>query len=95
MAKVTRIKFNTPYYELGIVKYKAGEHYPVTPQTSSCVVAGHAETVEVDMKPQQAVDEQEAATAALTVAREATVEAEANAAKGGDAGTQGAEGVAN
>lgn len=93
MAKqVTRIKFLVNYYDRGEVKYAAGQHYPVTDQTETCVLAGHAEEVKVDMPTDQAKSEAKEAAAKLEEEREATSTAEANAAKGGDAGTQGATG---
>lgn len=50
MAKTTRILFGVNFYEVGEVKYAAGQHYPVTEETSRNVLAGFAEQIEVDMK---------------------------------------------
>jgi len=90
--KVTRILFNVNFYDRGEVKYAAGKHYPVTAQTQSCVLAGSAEEVQVDMPAEQAAAETEAAVTALAAERGSSATAEAAAARGGDAGTQNAEG---
>lgn len=50
MAKIKRVLFNQNFYEVGEVKYAAGQHYPVNEETARCVVAGTADNVEVDMK---------------------------------------------
>ena len=48
--KVQRVLFNTNYYESGVAKYVAGEHYPVTTETETCVKAGHAEVIKVEAR---------------------------------------------
>lgn len=85
MAKVARVLFNTNYYELGVVKYAKGEHYPVTPETRTRMLAGDAEEVQVDMDPKEASAETKAAADALAEERKATVDAEAAVRRGGDA----------
>lgn len=85
MAKVQRVKFNANYYDSGKVKYAQGEHYPKTAQTDSCVLAGHAEYLDVDMPREDAAAEQKAAEEKLAAEREPTTKAEAAAARGGDA----------
>lgn len=85
MAKVKRALFLTPYYELGAVKYEKDKNYPRTSQTDTCVLAGHATNVEVEMKQDVADEEQAAADAKLAAVNKSSREAEAAAARGGDA----------
>ncbi len=83
--KVQRVLFNTNFYNSGIVKYAKGEHYPKTEQTDSCVLAGHAEYVDVDMPQEDAEQEQKEAVDKLAAERRATTEAQAAVERGGDA----------
>jgi len=83
--KVQRVLFNTHFYDAGVVKYAKGEHYPKTEQTDSCVLAGHAEYVDVDMDQDDAAQEQKAADDKLAAERRPTTEAQAAVERGGDA----------
>jgi hypothetical protein len=85
MAKVQRALFNTSYYESGAAKYEKGKHYPVTEETKTRALAGDAEIVEVEMQRDAATEEQAAAQTKLGAERKATSDAEAAAARGGDA----------
>lgn len=77
---VDRILFNTNYYESGEVKYAAGKHYPVTPETETRVKAGDAEKLTVDMEVADVAAEDSEAKAKLERERQASSEAEAEAA---------------
>jgi hypothetical protein len=77
LKKTDRILFNTNYYELGEVKYAAGKHYPVTPETQTRVKAGDAELVNVEMDVAVASSEDAEAKAQLERETQATREAEA------------------
>lgn len=83
-AKVQRAKFNATYFEQGVPKYKADEHYPVTDEVKTRVAAGDAEIVTLEMESDQHEAEHAAATAALNAARKRTHEAEAVARKRGE-----------
>lgn len=40
------IKFNATFYDVGVPKYEAGKHYPVTEETQRQVTAGIAEEID-------------------------------------------------
>lgn len=40
------IKFNTTFYDVGVPKYEAGKHYPVTEETQRQVAVGIAEEID-------------------------------------------------
>ena len=41
------IKFNIDFYDVGILKYAAGQEYPATEETLHEVDIGHAEVIEI------------------------------------------------
>jgi hypothetical protein len=76
MAKVKRALFNSTFYDSGKPLYEEGKHYPITEQTHSCVLARHAEIVEVEMDSQPAREQEVAAKAKLDEDRAQTRRAE-------------------
>lgn len=82
-AKVERVQFHANFYDAGIVKYKAGEHYPKTPETESQIAAGNAKVVKVEMDQATHDAEHTAAQASLKHTRRATLAAEDDARKRG------------
>ena len=54
--KVKRIKFNLTFFDVGVPKWEAGKHYPVTEDTQRQVKAGIAEEIEVDAAAAEQAD---------------------------------------
>ena len=84
MAKVSRAKFNTHFYESGAVKYAKDEHYPLTAETESQIAAGNAEKVSVEMDSDEHQAQHDISNAAVNASRKATLAAEADAKKRGE-----------
>jgi len=81
MAKVTRIKFLTNYYDAGQVKYAQGEHYPKTAETNAQALQGHAEEIEVDMDADAAAVSAAAVKAAAVAQTKSDADAVAKGTK--------------
>ena len=79
--KTKRHLFNTNFYQLGEVKYAAGQHYPVTAETTQRALAGDAEEITVDLPADEVREESAEAQAALEAERAQTLAAEAEAAE--------------
>jgi len=69
--KVKRILFNTTFFDSGLPKWAAGQHYPVTEDTQRQVAAGIASEITVDLA------EAEQADLALTIQPEGDKDAQA------------------
>jgi hypothetical protein len=62
MAKVTRHRFKTSYYEAGVPKYLAGKHYPPDAVTHAELIGGNVDEIEVDTEKENADGSRKAAT---------------------------------
>ena len=77
MAKVQRVRFLRDYHEQGLVKFRAGEHYPLTPTTlSEVLVSNHAVVESFDMDARDHERETAAAHADWNAANKHTISAD-------------------
>lgn len=82
--KRKRHQFHSTFYDAGVPKYVKGQHYPITDETASQVIAGNAVEVEVEVDADEHAEQATAAKAALRSVRARTIEAEADARRRGE-----------
>lgn len=77
MAKVQRVRFTHDSFEAGAVKFRAGEHYPLCPDSMAQVlVHNHAALVDVDMDARDHERQTAAAHAAWNERYSRTIQAD-------------------
>ena len=64
-------RFLVDFFEGGLLKYAAGQHYPVSDETKRLAALGHAEEVSVEVTPERAQKLAEKARAAADKAASA------------------------